>query len=53
MDKMSPIEWVDDFIDNATDEELNELLRKARVATTAEDIEMWEGDDGDFFPLPD
>ncbi len=49
----SPSQIVNDFFDCATDAELDELLAEARRCTTPEDIEMWAGDDSDFFPLPE
>jgi len=44
---------VDAFFDYASDEELDELIRKARERVTVEDLEMWDGDEADFFPLPE
>ncbi len=51
--RRSPSEVVDEFFDRASDGELDELIRKARERVTPEDLEMWDGEEADFFPLPD
>ncbi len=51
--RRSPTDVVDEFFDRASDGELDELIRKARERVTPEDLEMWDGDETDFFPLPD